>query len=110
RLLILTLFLGLASFTLAGTAVEPQPGPTPEEQNSRDIFNAEGTYTFRSDYKDDRFGGTSSLYEDFSYDHRFLIRGNWFFRAGFEYERFDFDQSENGLPDHLQTFHGNLAI
>src|SRR2546430_5033749 len=46
----------------------------------------------------------------FSYAHRFLITGKWYFRAGVEYERFDFDGTNNGLPDHLQTVHALLAL
>jgi hypothetical protein len=44
------------------------------------------------------------------YDHRFLIKGNWYFRAGVEYERYDFGGSDNGLPDHLQALYGHLAL
>ena len=46
----------------------------------------------------------------FAYDHRFLIKGNWYFRAGVEYERYDFGGSDNGLPDHLQALYGHLAL
>ena len=45
-----------------------------------------------------------------AYDHRFLITGNWYFRAGVEYERYDFGGSDNGLPDHLQALYGHLAL
>ncbi len=61
--------------------------------------------TFRGD-----FGHGNSLYNDFSYAHRFLITGKWYFRAGVEYERFDFGGTDNGLPDHLQTVHALLAL
>src|SRR5216110_3085805 len=43
-------------------------------------------------------------------NHRFLITGKWYFRAGVEYERFDFGGTDNGLPDHLQTVHALLAL
>ena len=97
---------------LAGPAPEAQPGPTPEEENSRDIFSTETLYTFKSDFRGDNgnLGRGDSLYDDFSYDHRFLINGNWYFRTGVEYERFDFGGTDNGLPDHLQAFYGHLAI
>ena len=32
------------------------------------------------------------------------------FRAGVEYERYDFGGSDNGLPDHLQALYGHLAL
>jgi hypothetical protein len=95
----------------AGTETEMQPAAKPEEENSRDLFWYDSVYTFRSDYKtDSRLGDTDSLYHDFSYDHRFLITGKWYFRTGFEYERFDFGQSDNGLPNHLQAIYGHLAF
>src|SRR2546426_3952144 len=106
-----SLFLSAAACATAGTATfEAQPGPTPEEENSRDLFSHETTYTVRSDFKESKLGRGDSLYDDFSYDHRFLIKGKWYFRAGVEYERFDFGNSDNGLPDHLQTVHALLAV
>ena len=106
-------FLILVSSVFAG-APELQPAPSPtedENKNSTEIFNYETLYTGNSDFKDYRgkFGDGDSLYNDFSYAHRFHITGNWYFRAGVEYERFDFGGSDNGLPDHLQTIHALLA-
>jgi hypothetical protein len=106
-----SLFLSAASSAVAGTATfEAQPAPTPEEENSRDLFSYETTYTFQSDFKESKLGRGDSLYDDFSYDHRFLITGKWYFRAGVEYERYDFGGSDNGLPDHLQAAYGHLAL
>jgi hypothetical protein len=87
-----------------------QSSPTPDE-NSHDIFSTETLYTFRSDFRNDndKLGRGDSLYDDFSYDHRFLITGNWYFRAGFEYERFDFGGTDNGLPDHLQAVYAHFG-
>jgi hypothetical protein len=107
--------LALCSATpvFAGTPTyEVQPSPTPAEGNNRDLFDYEMDYTFSSDFYDvnGNFGHGSSLYNDFSYSHRFLVTGNWYFRAGVEYERFDFGGTDNGLPDHLQTVHGLLAF
>src|SRR5437762_14343668 len=107
-------FLSLISPVLAGTGPELQPAPSPsdENKNSTELFAYETVYTGKSDFKDYSgiFGDGDSLYNDFSYAHRFLITGNWFFRAGVEYERFDFGGTDNGLPDHLQTIHAQLAI
>ena len=95
----------------AGTEPEMQQAAKPEEENSRDLFSYDGVYTFRSDFKNEpRLGEGDSLYNDFSYDHRFLITGKWYFRTGFEYERYDFGGTDNGLPDHLQALYGHLAI
>src|SRR5258707_7648845 len=113
RLFFISLFLGAAASAIAGTATfEAQPSPTPADENHRDLFDYELDYTGTSSFFDDhgKFGNGSSLYNDFSYAHRFLITGKWYFRAGVEYERFDFDGTNNGLPDHLQTVHALLAL
>ena len=91
---------------------EAQPSPTPADENHRELFDYELDYTGGSSFYDDngKFGHGDSLYNDFSYAHRFLITGKWYFRAGVEYERFDFGGTDNGLPDHLQTVHAKLAI
>ena len=123
-------FLALVAPLFAGSPeLQPAPSPSEEEQNHTNIFDYETTYTGNSDFKDYRgkFGDGDSLYNDFSYAHRFLITGNWYLRIGAEYERFDFGgdngsnhllpppfigvlaNSNNGLPDHLQTIHALLA-
>jgi hypothetical protein len=105
--------LFLAGFTsaLAGTATfEVQPSPTPSDENSHDLFSWETTYTFDSDFKESKLGHGDSLYDDFSYDHRFHITGKWYFRLGAEYERYDFGGTDNGLPDHLQAVYGHIAL
>jgi hypothetical protein len=105
------LFFASATSTFAGPSTfEAQPSPTPADENSRDLFSYETTYTFDSDFKESKLGDGSSLYNDFTYDHRFLITGKWYFRAGVEYERYDFGGTDNGLPDHLQAASGHLAI
>ena len=114
RLFLISLVLAAATSAFAGTEAEVQPSatPAPEDQNSHDLFSAESLYTLRSDFKDDRgkLGHGDSLYDDFSYDHRFLITGKWYFRTGIEYERFDFGGTDNGLPDHLQALYGHVVV
>src|SRR6266853_1277344 len=93
-LFFISLFLGVATSVFAGTPTyEVQPSPTPTEENHRDLFDYELDYTGNSSFFDDhgKFGNGNSLYNGFSYAHRFLITGKWYFRAGVEYERFDFD-------------------
>ena len=123
--------VALPVFAGAGPELEPAPSPSEEEKNSTELFAYETVYTFNSNFKDDHrnhFGDGDSLYNDFSYAHRFLITGNWYLRLGVEYERFDFGGDNgpnhlsppgcvtcsvvggnNGLPDHLQTIHALLA-
>jgi len=101
---------GAASAAAGPANVILQPSPAPADENSHDIFSYETTYTFSSDFKESKLGHGDSLYNDFSYDHRFLITGKWYFRAGVEYDRYDFGGTDNGLPDHLQTASAHLAL
>src|SRR5437868_10339003 len=96
-----------AGHVFAGTEPEIQQTAKPEEKNSHNLFNYETTYTFQSDFEESKLGHGDSLYDDFSFDHRFLITGKWYFRAGVEYERYDFGGTNNGLPDHLQGSYGH---
>jgi hypothetical protein len=107
------LFFAAVTSAFAGPpTIEALPSPTPADENHRDLFDYEMDYTFKSNFYDvnGNFGHGDSLYNDFSYAHRFLITGKWYFRAGVEYERFDFGGTDNGLPDHLQTVHALLAV
>src|SRR6266498_1048143 len=113
RLFFISLFLSAASAAIAGAPTyEVQPAPTPAEGNHLNLFDYEMDYTFSSHFYNVRgdFGHGDSLYNDISYSRRFLVTGNWYFRAGVEYERFDFGGTDNGLPDHLQTVHALLAL
>src|SRR5213078_4739522 len=113
RLFVISLFLAAGVSAIAGPPTyEAQPSPTPADENHRELFDYELDYTGGSSFFDDhgKFGHGDSLYNDFSYAHRFLITGKWYFRTGVEYERFDFDGTNNGLPDHLQTVHALLAL
>src|SRR5260370_23382646 len=113
RLFCISLFLSPAASAVAGPPTyEAQPAPSPAEENSRELFDYELDYTGGSNFYDvnGNFGHGDSLYNDFSYAHRFLITGKWYFRAGVEYERLDFGGTDNGLPDHLQTAHALLAL
>ncbi len=107
---LVALLLSAASALPGSNPVAPLQTPAPEDQNAHDIFWAESTYNFDSDFDQSKLGHGSSLYSDFTYDHRFLITGKWYFRTGIEYERFDFGGTNNGLPDHLQALYGHLAL
>ena len=110
KLVILLIVVGAASAVAGPADVILQPVPAPADENSHNLFNYETTYTFQSDFEESKLGHGNSIYNDFSYDHRFKINGNWYFRAGIEYERYDFGGSDNGLPDHLQGLYGHLAL
>ena len=108
-LAVIFLCVGIASAVAGPANIELQPPPAPADQNSHDIFSYETTYTFNSDFKESKLGNGDSLYDDFSYDHRFLITGKWYLRLGVEYERYDFDGTDNGLPDHIQAAYAHIA-
>src|SRR5215467_15548837 len=110
NLAILFVCLGVGSAVAGTPTFVPQSSPTPANENSHDLFSYETTYTFGSDFHESKLGHGDSLYDDFSYDHRFLITGKWYLRAGVEYERYDFGGTDNGLPDHLQAAYGHLAV
>src|SRR6266511_6494 len=113
RLYFISVFLSAAVSAFDGPPTyELQPSPTPAEENHRELFEYGLDYTGGRSFYDDhgKFGHGDSLYNDFSYARRCLITGKWYFRAGVEYERFDFDGTNNGLPDHLQTIHALLAL
>ncbi len=108
--LILSALLVGSSLTFAAEETQTQAAATDKNENSTDLFWLQSSYTLRSDFFEKRMGEGDSLYSDFGYDHRFLITGNWYLRAGVEYERFDFGGTNNGLPDHLQAAYGELAF
>jgi len=110
KLAVLVVSIGVASAVAGPAEVILQPSPTPADENHRNLFNYETTYTFDSDFEESKLGHGDSLYDDFSYDHRFLIKGKVYFRVGIEYERYDFGGTDNGLPDHLQGLYGHLAL
>jgi hypothetical protein len=111
RNLSLSLILAGVTSAIAGTPTfEAQPAPSPVDENSHDLFYYETTYTFQSDFTESKLGHGDSLYNDFTYDHRFLITGKWYLRLGVEYERYDFNGTDNGLPDHLQAASGHVAV
>lgn len=98
-----------ARFVIA--AEEKISTTTPQDETTLDLVSTESTYTLSSDFKNEsRLGHGDSFYNDFNFDRRFLITGKWYFRAGVEYERYDFGGSDNGMPDHLQAASSHVAV
>jgi hypothetical protein len=109
RFLILAATMGASWSGFAGETIQTQPASTDENKNSTDLFWLATNYTLNSDFFVKRMGDGDSLYNDFTYDHRFLVTGNWYLRTGVEYERYDFSGTNNGLPDHLQAAYTHIA-
>src|SRR5437899_3090012 len=82
RLFFISVFLSAAASAFAGPATfKAQSSPTPADENHLDLFDYELDYTGNSSFFDDhgKFGNGNSLYNGFSYAHRFLITGKCIF-------------------------------
>jgi hypothetical protein len=88
--------------------IEPEP-PSKEPAN---IVNIRSSYVFESDFErgNGRFGKQDALNSLISYDRRFKISGNWYFRLGLGYSRFDFGTTSAPTPNHLQGAWGTVAL
>ncbi len=83
----------------------------PQSQNALDLFSLEWDYTGRSHFHDHDLGSQDVSHSDFSYSHRFPIKGQVYFRTGVDYERFDFGGSTRaGIPSHLQSASAVFAL
>lgn len=77
-----------------------------------DLFKLEGGYVFESQLHQGGtdYGKQDAFELDAEYSHRFLIKGNWYFRAGITYNRFEFGDSSAPVPDHLQSIAALFSI
>lgn len=103
-------FLTLCVTALAGVA-PTKAVVEPAEEVTVDFFDLRASHVFESDIKSgDDLGSQSATQSALSYSHRFPISGNWYFRAGAEYERFDFSSTRADLPVTLQSASALLAL
>lgn len=105
----------LALLALQGARGGTEPEITTSSEKTEtvplDIFNAESGYVFESDLNHGgSFGKQYEAQNEFEYAHRFLITGNWYFRAGVMYDRFDFGNTDAPVPVHLQAMAGAFGI
>ncbi len=82
------------------------------EKTPLDLFRADGSYVFESQLSQGRtdYGKQSAFELEAEYSHRFHIQGNWYFRAGVNYNRFDYSSTSIGTPDYLQSVGALLSI
>ena len=94
---------------ICGTAASSEAA---QEKNALDLFSTETIYAGESNVRElgGRFGSQDELSNTFTYGHRFLLKDNWYFRAGTECHRYDFGGAESPLPSHLQSVAGTLAV
>lgn len=109
-------FAAVVAFILslpARAGVESRYFAHPEEEKTPiDLFSFEGGYVFESQLHDGDvdFGKPDAFELEGEYSHRFHIKGNWYFRAGLNYNRFDFGSTSAPVPDHLQSLDMLLSI
>jgi hypothetical protein len=82
------------------------------EKTPIDLFSFEGGYVFQSELHNGGtdFGKQDAFEMEAEYSHRFLIKGNWYFRAGINYNRFEFGDTGAPVPDHLQSIAALFSI
>src|SRR4051812_14053042 len=110
------LLSGLCAHAYAGHEMKPEfkSGLTKEvvpEETKIDLFEVQSDYVFQSKLHGSRGKGEQDVaYQSGEYGHRFLISGNWYFRAGLAYERYDFGRTKAPTPGKLQSFRVPLAL
>ena len=110
-----------AAAALAGTPLDPKgykEGPIAEPV-ALNVFRLRSSYTFESDFDRGQNARGDSWWNSVEFGRRIPLDldwaagrgGQWFFRYGFEYDRFDFDNRGNlPLPDDLQSIAAVLAL
>ncbi len=124
----LALLVSLPAAILAGevSAVAPAGDKQVTAQQAADsgntdnLFYLDSTYDFGSDFHKGKgaFGKQDAIDSSVQIGHRFLLNslnwpnagGQWFFRVGASYDRFDFGSSKAPVPNILQNFNGDLAL
>lgn len=83
-------------------------GGVSEEAVPRDIFESKNGYVFGSDLG--AFGEQDALQTELEAAHRFRLTGNFYFRLGLAYNRFDFGSTAAPVPDHLQSVAAVIGV
>jgi hypothetical protein len=97
----------------AGTEAEAKAFASPDttEAVPLDLFHVESSYVFESDLNHGgSFGKQDEIQESLEYGHRTRLTGNYYFRLGFSYERFDFGSTNAPVPNHLQSIDGVFGV
>jgi len=104
--------LSLSAYGQQRPQIEIQTPETNGDQKVPiDTLELETGYVFQSDLNHGGSHGAQDEVENsFSYTHRFQITGNWYFRGGLAYQRFDFGNTDAPVPVHLQSGAAILSI
>lgn len=99
----------------AGTEVDDKTAvastQTSEETVPLDLFRFESGYVFESDLNHGgSLGKQAQIQNEFEYGHRFQLRGNYYARLGFAYDRYDFGSTSAPVPNHLQAMSAVIGI
>lgn len=114
-LLICCSFFLAAHSAWAGTEVDDKTAvastQTSEETVPLDLFRFESGYVFESDLNHGgSLGKQAEIQNEFEYGHRFQLRGNYYARLGFAYDRYDFGSTSAPVPNHLQAMSAVIGI
>ncbi len=111
-LLLIVLTLSIARAQDASDQQSPSTQTTSlEERAASDVFIADASYVFESEiHNHGGFGDQDAAELNVEYSHRFHISGPIYFRAGLNYNRFEFGETFAPLPDHLQSFSAVVAL
>jgi hypothetical protein len=109
------LLSALCAHSYAGHEVRPEfkSNITKEvaEETKIDLVTVQTDYVGQSKLHGRRGKGEQDVaYQSGEYGHRFRISGNWYFRAGLAYERYDFGGTKAPVPSKLQSFRVPLAL
>ena len=81
------------------------------EKPAIDLFAYRTSYVFESELENNGSFGKQAAWQNlFDYGHRFLLTGSLYLHAGFDYERFNFSQTDAPVPGHLQSIAGVIGL
>jgi len=81
------------------------------EKTPLDLFSFDSSYVFESKISNgDEFNDQSAWEFEGEYSHRFHLTGKWYLRAGINYNRFEFSETDAPVPDHLQSLGALISL
>jgi hypothetical protein len=84
---------------------------SPPAKVSLDLIEIESGFVFESDLNHGgSLGRQHEWQNEFEYDHRFHLMGDFYLRAGIAYDRYDFGSTAAPVPEHLQSLAGVIGL
>lgn len=118
RRLLCSALLAAPTFAWAGPVVEFKQTQPVVREVPLDIFRAEVTQTFQSDfqrghgYKPDEKSNnnTNTWHYELELAHRMRLEGNWYLKLGVSASRYDFGNNRSLAPNTLNGYAGVIAL